>query len=86
VRFKTVNILIDEHYQAKISDFGFSRMLNRTEANSYHGHSGETGTYVQMPSEVMKGVFIIPCWSMASDVRLEDKWLLAHSERRSGLV
>nr|QOI90579.1 tyrosine-protein kinase transforming protein Abl [Pyramimonas orientalis virus] len=54
---KPTNILVNKHNEAKLSDFGISKMINKTTSNDYHEHSGEKGTYIWMPPEVLKGEY-----------------------------
>lgn len=52
---KPSNILINKHGEAKISDFGISKMVKRKYSSDFSGHSNEKGTYVWMSPEVLKG-------------------------------
>jgi serine/threonine protein kinase len=54
---KPTNILVNKHGEVKLSDFGISKMVNKRDSSSYHGHSGEKGTYVWMPPEVLNGEY-----------------------------
>lgn len=51
---KPGNILINKHGEAKISDFGISKLINNDMCNVFTGHTGETGTYIWMSPEVLK--------------------------------
>jgi serine/threonine protein kinase len=52
---KPSNILINKHGEAKISDFGISKMVERKYSSDFSGHSNEKGTYLWMSPEVLKG-------------------------------
>lgn len=51
---KPANILINKHGEAKISDFGISKLINTEKSDLFNGHTGETGTYIWMAPEVLK--------------------------------
>lgn len=51
---KPENILINRHGEAKISDFGISKLVNTDSSDVFNGHTGETGTYLWMSPEVLK--------------------------------
>lgn len=51
---KPGNILVNTHGEAKISDFGISKLINTEMCNVFTGHTGETGTYIWMSPEVLK--------------------------------
>lgn len=52
---KPSNILINKHGDAKIADFGISKMVKQNDEFNCNKHSGEKGTYVWMSPEVLKG-------------------------------
>lgn len=51
---KPQNILIGRYGVAKIADFGISKLVRQTNNESFHGHTGETGTYTWMSPEILK--------------------------------
>ena len=51
---KPENILINKHGEAKIGDFGISKLVSTLECKTFEGHTGEAGTYVWMSPEVLK--------------------------------
>jgi serine/threonine protein kinase len=51
---KPANILINKHGEAKISDFGISKLINSEMSSKFSGHTGEMGTYMWMSPEVLK--------------------------------
>ena len=51
---KPENILINKHGDAKIADFGISKLVNTDSSQFLNGHTGETGTYLWMSPEVLK--------------------------------
>ena len=51
---KPANILINKHGDAKISDFGISKLIDTSSCNIFSGHTGEKGTYMWMSPEVLK--------------------------------
>ena len=51
---KPQNILIGLNGIAKIADFGISKLVRQQESVSFHGHTGETGTYTWMSPEILK--------------------------------
>ena len=51
---KPQNILIGRYGGAKISDFGISKLVHQKDKVSFHGHTGETGTYTWMSPEILK--------------------------------
>lgn len=54
---KPTNILVNRHGEAKVSDFGISKMINKNNSTEYNDNSGEKGTYTWMPPEVLKGEY-----------------------------
>lgn len=52
---KPSNILINKYGDAKIADFGISKMVKQNDEFNCNKHSGEKGTYVWMSPEVLKG-------------------------------
>lgn len=52
---KPSNILINKHGEAKLSDFGISKLVKKKCSNDLYSHSNEKGTYVWMSPEVLKG-------------------------------
>lgn len=51
---KPDNILVNQHGEVKIADFGISKLVEFGKCNELTGHTGETGTYVWMSPEVLK--------------------------------
>jgi serine/threonine protein kinase len=51
---KPSNILINKYGDAKISDFGISKLVNTQACDIFSGHTGEKGTYTWMSPEVLK--------------------------------
>tara|TARA_B110000483_G_C18034598_1_gene480135 strand:- start:465 stop:914 length:450 start_codon:yes stop_codon:yes gene_type:complete len=51
---KPQNILMGVNGIAKIADFGISKLVRQQETVSFHGHTGETGTYTWMSPEILK--------------------------------
>jgi serine/threonine protein kinase len=54
---KPTNILINRHQEAKLSDFGISKMINKHSSKEYRDNSSEKGTYTWMSPEVLKGEY-----------------------------
>lgn len=52
---KPSNILINKHGEAKLSDFGISKLVKKMCSTDFHSHSNEKGTYMWMSPEVLKG-------------------------------
>ena len=52
---KPSNILINKHGEAKLSDFGISKMVKKKNSYDYNSHSSEKGTYIWMSPEVLSG-------------------------------
>ena len=52
---KPSNILINNHGEAKLSDFGISKMVKKKHSYDYNSHSSEKGTYIWMSPEVLSG-------------------------------
>lgn len=50
---KPANILINKYGEAKISDFGISKLVDKKYSCEFTSHSGEQGTYVWMSPEVL---------------------------------
>lgn len=50
---KPSNILINKHGEAKLSDFGISKMVKKKNSYDYNSHSSEKGTYIWMSPEVL---------------------------------
>lgn len=50
---KPANILINKHGDAKISDFGISKLVDKRYSCDFTTHSGEQGTYIWMSPEVL---------------------------------
>ena len=50
---KPSNILLNEYKQAKLSDFGISKIQNKNDRS--HDNSSEKGTYIWMAPEVLIG-------------------------------
>ena len=51
---KPENILMGVNGIAKIADFGISKLVRKEESVSFHGHTGETGSYTWMSPEILK--------------------------------
>jgi serine/threonine protein kinase len=51
---KPSNIMINKQGEAKISDFGISKLVDIYGKNKYTGHTVEKGTYIWMSPEVLK--------------------------------
>lgn len=51
---KPANILINKYGEAKISDFGISKLVTTETSDLFTGHTGEKGTYTWMSPEVLK--------------------------------
>ena len=51
---KPSNILINKHGEAKISDFGISKLIENDGKIKFCGHTAEKGTYIWMSPEVLK--------------------------------
>lgn len=51
---KPDNILVNKHGEAKIADFGISKLVENAKCDEPTGHTGETGTYIWMSPEVLK--------------------------------
>lgn len=51
---KPENILMGVNGIAKIADFGISKLVRKQESMSFHGHTGETGSYTWMSPEILK--------------------------------